>query len=360
MHYYQQPMNPRGGDHMGYQAASFDARKRQQYDVIDDFFGNAKRRTINPASYAEVGRSLMPLHASLNGGLASELMASHPPSLAVGGGIAHGAGPLTQHYYLPPMPSLRTKDDLQQIDHMLEQMQSTVYDSNHNVHNVQYGHSMDLRHQSQAYVQRSAHADQYGVSAAQQNPSPLAPSSNGTPAVTPPSASLSYTSGHSPGASSSGLSPGSRHSSASVAYPSLPSVTYQGQPAPSTLGTSFTDIERRHSGGMLQSHNGNRRLENNGPLSPSNVTVAVSSPSEKSDTSSDPETYDDWIQNIKTIEKLRALVQQRLERREYVDADRDQPIDPMVLDSDRQRQKSEAERKPDTKPLYPALPPINA
>lgn len=348
---------------MGYQAAPFDARKRG-FDVIDDFFGNAKRRQVNPTSYADVGRSLMPLHASLNGPLATELMASHPPSLAVGGGIAHGAGPLTQHYYLPPMPNLRTKDDLHQIDNILEQMQSTVYDNSVQHQNPQYSHAMDMRHQSQAYVQRSAHADPYGVSAAQQNPSPLAPSSNGTPAVTPPSATLSYTSGHSPGASSSGLSPGSRHSSASVAYPNLPSVTYQGQPAPATLGTSFSPVERRHSGGMLQSaNNGGRRLEDNGPLSPtstaSSVTVAVSSPSERSEAGSDPETYEDWVQNMRTIEKLRALVLQRLERREYIDADRDQPIDPMVLDSDRQRQKSEPERKPDTKPLYPALPPIN-
>lgn len=373
MHYYQQPMNPRGGEYMGHQAAAgFDGRKRG-YDELNDFFGNAKRRAVNPGSYADIGRSLMPLHASV-GPLATDLIASHPPSLAVGGGVAHGPGPLTQHYYLPPMPNLRTKDDLTQIDTILAQMQETVYEnhaaanhaSHHQQHNAQYP-VMDMRHQSPAYAQRSSHADHYGMP--QQLPSPLgAPSSNGTPAVTPPSATLSYTSGHSPGASSSGLSPASRHSSASVQYPSLPSVTYQGQPAPSTLGTSFNPVERRHSGGMLQSANNNgRRSEDDTTMSPTprptDVTVAVSSPSDGSEAgSNEPETYDDWVQNMRTIEKLRALVKQRLERREYLDSDRDQPIDPMVLDSER-RQEAAAqhpEQRRSEEALYPRLPPMNA
>jgi hypothetical protein len=95
------------------------------------------------------------------------------------------------------------------------------------------------------------------------------------------------------------------------------------------------------------------------PTSKAQVSVAVSSPSEGSETgSSDPETYDEWIQNMKTIDRLRALIRDRLERRDYVESDREQPIDPMVLDSDRHRQESAPLRKVD-RPLYPTLPPIN-
>jgi hypothetical protein len=358
---------------MGYQAgAAYDPRKRAD-TALDDFFGAAKRRQINPTSYADVSRSLMGLHAVGvgGGGLATEY-AAHPASLGAvthGAGIPQGPGPLTQHYYLPPMPSVRSKNELEHLDTILEQMQTTIWDHQSQPQGAHYTHAVDARQSGGAYAQRSAHADPYGMSAAQQLPSPIAPSSTGTPAITPPSTTMSYNTSHSPGASSQGLSPASRHSSTSINYPNLPSVAYQGQPASSTLGTSFNPVERRHSGGMLQrADDGSRRdasramVDHDKTLSPTSkaqVSVAVSSPSEGSEAgSSDPETYDEWIQNMKTIDRLRALIRERLERRDYVDSDREQPIDPMVLYSDRHRQESAPERKVD-RPLYPTLPPIN-
>lgn len=370
MPYYTPHMNSRGGEHMGYQAgAGYDTRKRVD-TALEDFFGAAKRRQINPASYADVSRSLMSLHVA-GGGLATEY-AAHPAGLGPvghGAGVAQGAGPLTQHYYLPPS-SLRNKDELEHLDTILAQMQTTLWDNQSQPQGAHYAHAADTRQTGGAYAQRSAHADPYGMSAAQQLPSPMAPSSSGTPSVTPPSTTMSYNTSHSPGASSQGLSPESRHSSTSVAYPTLPSVNYQGQPASSTLGTSFHPVERRHSGGMLQrADDGSRREASRAVVdhdhktttlaSKAPVSVAVSSPSEGSETgSSDPETYDEWIQNMKTIDRLRALIRDRLERRDYVESDRAQPIDPMVLDSDRHRQDEAPQRKVDI-PLYPTLPPIN-
>ncbi|OIW33260.1 pH-response transcription factor pacC/RIM101 [Coniochaeta ligniaria NRRL 30616] len=348
--YYHQPapMNPRGYE-MGHQAAAFDPRKRG-YDELNDFFGSVKRRQVDPTSYTQVGRSLMPIHASLNGPMATELIASHPPSL--------------QHYYLPPMPNLRTKDDLHQIDHILEQMQSTIYESTaqQQQQHPQYAHAVDMRN-SAHYAQRPS-ADPYGVAAAQQIPSPLAPSSSGTPAVTPPSATLSYTSGHSPSASSSGMSPTSRHSSASVQYPSLPGSAYPGQQAPSTLGSSFDPITRRHSGGYLQSANGSRRSPDSPeggattPRASESAATSVSSPNESD--GSEPETYEDWIMNIRLIEKLRQYVRDRLETKAYEDArDEEQRIDPMIVDSEREREREASGPAAKVeKPLYPSLPRI--
>lgn len=350
---------------MGNHPGSFDARKRG-YDELNDFFGSVKRRQVDPTSYTQVGRSLMSIHASLNGPLATELMASHPPSLGVGAGVTHGPGPLTQHYYLPPMPNVRTKDDLHQIDHILEQMQSTIYDSGTQQHQPpQYAHAVDLRNSAQ-YAQRPS-TDPYGVSAAQQVPSPLAPSSSGTPAVTPPSATLSYTSGHSPSASSSGMSPSARHSSTSVQYPALPSSAYPGQQAPSTLGSNFDSITRRHSGGYLQSANGARRSPDGSeagaatPRAMQSPSVSVGSPNESD--GSDPETYEEWVMNMRTVEHLRWIVREMLNKKVYEANEEEERIDPMIVDPERERERAarESSAGPATKvekPLYPSLPRI--
>ncbi|CRK37572.1 hypothetical protein BN1708_016586, partial [Verticillium longisporum] len=102
--------------------------------------------------------------------------------------------------------------------------------------------------------------DGYAAASAAHMASPLtAISSTGTPAVTPPSSNMSYTSGQSPSPSSSGMSPQSRHSTtSSVMYPNLPAVSsvFPGQSTTSTLGTNFDNNERRnYGGGMLQRAN---------------------------------------------------------------------------------------------------------
>ncbi|KAK3375336.1 hypothetical protein B0H63DRAFT_400823 [Podospora didyma] len=358
----QQPMGGSRGDFMGHQASSYDGRKRG-FDDLNEFFGSVKRRQVDPTSYSQVGRSLMPIHATLGGlpgggGLATEYMAQPPHTLGMG---SASNGPLTQHYYLPPMPNLRTKDDLQQIDTILEQMQSTVYENTGSPAS-HYG-PVDMRHQSpQSYSARPP-IDHYSVTAAQVASPLSAPthSTGGTPAVTPPSSSMSYTSGHSPGASSSGMSPTSRHSSTSVSYPSLPSRPGLPYPTTSGLGSNFTHNERRLSGGVLQSASAARRMGENSsdrsatPKPGDSALSSVSSPSEESETG-ESETYDDWLQHMRVIEYLRKSIRQRLERHDYVDDSDTSRIDPMVLDGDRHPALPTPAEPQRT--LYPVLPPL--
>lgn len=354
MYYPQPPMGagPRP-DYMGHQASTF-ADDRKRFADLNEWLGHVKRRQVDPTSYHQISRSLMPIHASLGlqtggGGVATEYMPQAPHLLGVGG-ASHG--PLTQHYYLPPMPNLRTKEDLQQIDQILEQMQATVYE-NTGSPNSHYA-PVDMR-QSPTYPRPAV--DPYAATAGQVVSPISAPthSAGGTPAVTPPSSAVSYTSGHSPTASSSGMSPSSRHSSTSVSYPTLPSRPGLPFPAASGLGSTFTHNERRLSGGMLQSASGSaaRRDPDRTPTPKAAGDAAgasVSSPSEESEGGgpAEGESYDDWVQHMRTIEFLRRAIRQRLERRDYVEDSADNSkIDPM-LHTDRSRVN------------YPSLPPMGA
>jgi len=178
----------------------------------------------------------------------------------------------------------------------------------------------------------------------------------GTPALTPPSSSLSYTSGHSP-ASVPGLSPSSRHSSAaSATYPTLPAVS-SGYPAHSsgapvsTLGPSFDlNPPRRFSGGMLQRSAGPRSIDEmdvdeasistvkespprasscevgSNEVSASLIDPALSnlsSPSPGQQSDSDESARDRaeeiWVENMRVIEALKNLIHDRLENHLYED-----------------------------------------
>ncbi|KAK3990625.1 pH-response transcription factor pacc-1 [Cladorrhinum sp. PSN332] len=358
--YYSQPINPRG-DFMGHQASfgGADARGKRGIDDLNEFFGSVKRRQVDPTSYQQVGRSLMPIHATLGlqagGGLAAEYMAQPPHTLGMH--PASHAGPLTQHYYLPPMPNLRTKEDLTQIDTILSQMQSTIYE-NTGSPNSHYQTQVDPRQPSPHYAQRP-NIDTYAVAGPQVvSPMSEAPShsSSGTPAVTPPSSTMSYTSGHSPTNSSSGMSPSTRHSSTSVSYPSLPSRPGLPYPSSSGLASNFTHNERRLSGGMLQSSSHARRTgsgseSSDGARTPkatdgTPVMSSVSSPSGDSE-GPEGETYDDWLQQMRTIEYLRNAIRHRLERREYDEEADNSRIDPALADRGRDRV------------AYPTLPPMH-
>jgi hypothetical protein len=352
-----------GGD-LG-QHTAYDNRKRG-YDALNDFFGDAKRRSIDPTSYHQVGQRLMalqglPIHG---GGGISEYMPAGQSMVAVDVHGGHSGGHIPPHQYaLPPMPNLRTKNDLMNIDQFLEQMQSTVYESSNAAAaaGVQqpgshYTHSAVNFRQSHSPPQMSHNLGPLQVSSshatAQMMPTHSSQSNaSATPVLTPPSSSVSYTSGHSP-ASSHGMSPTSRHSSSTgTSYPSLPSATIGYSPhsttAPaSTLGTNFdSDTRRRFSGGMLQ-HANPRRADmmdvSDDSRSPtprettprpesvvkteiaSNIDPALSgvvSPSEQSDSgeSARDRAEEAWIANIRVVEALRKMISDRLERKEYDD-----------------------------------------
>jgi hypothetical protein len=407
LYFNQPPLNhhPRT-EYIGHHAAGFDNRKRA-FDMVDEFFGSAKRRQVDPASYGQVGRSLLPLHGALSlhadsGPMtATEYMGHAGPSVVHHGGPGPAsagaggtAGPLTQQYYLPPMPNARTKNDLIQIDQILEQMQTTVYENSNNATSGIHIHgqsSIEFRNSpSPPGVGRAGAAavatssgipvsgDGYGAVSAAHMASPLtAISSTGTPAVTPPSSTMSYTSGHSPSPSSSGMSPQSRHSSTttSVMYPSLPAVStvFPGHSTSSTLGPSFDNNERRrYSGGMLQRSNPARahpmdllHPEAAGAPAPAKAAETATSPvgspasSSESDVSEATrereEQYDRWLENMRTIEALREYVRDRLERKDFVedeDAGRRRESDFDAMDIDVEPAKKPADA---AAPLYPVL-----
>ncbi|OTB08366.1 hypothetical protein M426DRAFT_19041 [Hypoxylon sp. CI-4A] len=362
---YYQPMNGRG-DHMSYQAAApeYDSRKRT-YEVLNEWFGDAKRRQLDTDSYAQVGQRLLPLHGALpihSGSLGGEYLPA-PGVMAVDG---PAQGPYQQHYSLPPMPNLRTKSELLQIDHLLQEMQTTVYESPENaavagVHQpgshympLSFRHSRSPPHAaaSQPPMANNAYSAAHVAS-------PLtavsSTHSNGTPAVTPPSSSMSYTSGHSPSASSSGLSPSTRHSSTTSAlYPNLPAVTsgYPGQSATSTLGPNFdADPRRRYSGGMLQRASGTKlEREVSTPRVSESALSAVSSPSAESEVSAearDDQIYEDWLENIRVIEYLREYIRDRIDNKEYESEGTSSASSDMDVDSP---------TRPPSQPAYPALP----
>jgi hypothetical protein len=348
----------------------YDNRKR--YDALNDFFGDAKRRQIDPTSYAEVGNRLTLLQGiPIQSGGMSEYMPAGPAMVSVGG---HGGGgaPMAQHQYaLPPMPNLRTKTDLLNIDQFLEQVQSTVYESSnsaaaagvqqpgaHYTHTAEaYRHShsppqnlQGLGHMASQVSSAHSTAPMRATHSSQSN-------SSGTPALTPASSSVSFTSGHSP-TSSQGLSPTSGHSTTSAPYPTLPADANGYSPhstaAPaSTLGTNFdSDFRRRYSGGMLQrsayldSSSTSRGAlideDNDYSSTPTptkanpEIVVHASAPAYPSTSSaSSPEDSsaarereraeeadrreEAWIENIRVIEALRRLISERLERKEYDD-----------------------------------------
>lgn len=308
---------------------------------------------------------------------------------------------MPQHQYaLPPMPNLRTKNDLMNIDQFLEQMQSTVYESSNAAAaagvqqpGAHYTHQAVNFRQSHSPPQTALHGLGHHMSSHVSSAHVTAPmmathsnqsNASGTPALTPPSSSVSYTSGHSP-ASSHGMSPTSRHSSASsAAYPSLPAVSVGYSPhsttAPaSTLGTNFdSDPRRRYSGGMLQRSANPRDLammdtsDDSRTPSPkettprpeaiskttltSNIDPALSgvgSPSATSEggdsaaESARDRAEEAWIENIRVIESLREIIKERLRRKEYDEDSEDTDM------SGTAEVKSSPERSSES--LYPVL-----
>ncbi|KAJ4268720.1 protein with putative role during mitosis [Fusarium torreyae] len=351
LYFNQPPINNARTEHLGYSASGGYDRKRT-YDMVDDFFGSAKRRQIDPSSYSQIGRSLMPLHGNIsvpNGPMAAaEQYMPQPAPAPVHAGPTPSQNPLAQQYYLP-MPSARTQKDLIHIDNILGQMQDTIYENaSHatagvHIHHSEGGYNGYRNTPSPPTSHRSpggmhVTTDGYQPVSAASMASPLtAISSTGTPAVTPPSSSMSYTSGHSPSPSSSAMSPQSRHgSTASVMYPnlptSLPAVNQGfGHSATTTLGPSFDGSERRrYSGGMLQRARGGplplpHEDSTSGASTPkaSESALSVGSPSSESDVSDATrereEQYDRWLENMRVIETLREYVRGRLERKEFVE-----------------------------------------
>lgn len=366
------------------QHAAYDPRKRG-YEALNDFFGDAKRRQIDPHSYPQVGQRLIALHdvAIHAGQMPFDASASTMVSVGGGGGNTQ----LSQSHYGLPMPlnNLRTKNDLINMDHFLDQVQSTVYESSnaaaaagihvpgsHYTHqNINFRQSQSPPHSAGGLVGQNITSTAPTIA----NTATHSPQS-ATPSLTPPSASLSYTSGNSP-ASVPGLSPSSRHNSAASAnYPILPVVSsggfnYSNTAPTSTLGTNFdNDPRRRFTGGMLQRSAGPQvhlPVDNNGNFPTSNpkdkanvdvskpkVILSVSAGSSESDAeeAARDKAEELWVENIRVIEALRKFIADKLENGDYEEDSEDMSMTEV---------KDEAQNEPGVVPqvnqasLYPVL-----
>ncbi|KAG9198903.1 hypothetical protein B5807_04361 [Epicoccum nigrum] len=330
----------------------YEIRKRAAYDALNEFFGDAKRRAIDPTTYYDVGQRLMGLQGvqlPVLGGYQSPGMSEYGHG---GTMVAQASHPPMHHPYSLPLPNLRTKSDLLNIDQFLEQLQSTVYE------NPNHAAAAGVQQAGAHYVHtgagyRSSHSPP-GLSSSQSQSSHATAAANDTPALTPASSVLSYNSQHSPGAShsSSGVSPTSRSSISSM-YPTLPSVSAMSDmsaAAPSSgLAPAFdADGRRRFSGNLLQkaapgrsdedemdtgSDGSHKSRRNSGQdnlhhdvnqlnIHSPKVDPALRSPSVVSDAPTEtPGDSQTWVENIRVIERLRAWLKERLDTRDYVDED---------------------------------------
>ncbi|EQL28635.1 hypothetical protein BDFG_08635 [Blastomyces dermatitidis ATCC 26199] len=385
--------------------ASYESKKRG-YDALNEFFGDLKRRQFDPSSYAAVGQRLLNLHGLplplVNGGAVPEYQPM-PAMVNVGGhGGGYQPGPMpAQSYHLPPMGNLRTKADLMNIDQFLEQMQSTVYESDDHVAaagvaqpGAHYIHG-GMSYRNTGSPPSATHIPSSHATAATSTPMMISStatrsSHSSTPALTPPSSAQSYTSGRSPISVSSThhTVPPSHHPQSSAAmYPTLPATTAQENSTtaypsissaapPSTLSSVFeNDDRRRYTGGMLQrsqphcvsessqmylspssntapakfstnvidpalqpttktgtpsdhdssSERGSQKRESTSSTSPdadeASRTVGAAATVANATTGSETQGHsvEQWVANVRLLEKLRLYIYERLSRGEYED-----------------------------------------
>ncbi|KAI9759934.1 MAG: hypothetical protein M4579_001967 [Chaenotheca gracillima] len=404
--------------------ASYDSKKRG-YEALNDFFGDAKRRQIDPSSYGDVGQRLLALQG-IDLPVQMAIPGYQPATAMVDVGGSHGSmgqGQGQGHYVLPPMPNLRTKNDLMNIDQFLEQMQSTVYESSNQIaaagvaqpdaHYIQS--NGQVRHSHSPPRPHHAHARMESPpNSANAAPGMAATSSqsthSGTPALTPPSSGLSYTSGHSPTSmqSAHGTSPHLRASAPGL-YPSLPTASRNGDNYATSAGNTPTlglgpemdqDSPRRYSGGRLHAARTDDHMDMSDDTA-SPLTTNARSRRGSSDAGNDSVTSDlidpalsglvspgghhsidgestladraqeTWVENIRVIENLRKFIAERLERQEYEDdedeamRDRDEHEDGAprpVNDDDNVKREDRAmtEHERDVQKLYPILREVEA
>lgn len=352
---------------------SYEMRKRATYDALNEFFGDVKKRQIDPSVYYDVGQRLMGIQGvqlpMLSGGY-------HGGNDYSGGpGVATAHAPVHQTQYQLPLPNLRTKNDLVNIDQFLEALQSTVYENPNQAAaagvqqaGAHYLHPQ-VGYRSSNSPPGSTHGH-IGSSHASAMASMSAPATD-TPALTPASSVLSYTSGHSPGSVGSGntISPTTRSNMGSM-YPTLPSVsamdvsgnyTATSNAPSSSLGTSFdAEGRRRYSGPLLQKA---RRSSDQMDLSEDSLSPkedsrrgsvdttrltavdpalgGLKSPGSSSSHDVADRDQETWVENIRTIEQLREYIKHRLEQGDFMDEDEEMKDDKSAMD--------------DAQSLYPVL-----
>lgn len=380
------------GQHPGYgpvsyypgpQPQTYDYQRRKEgFDALDQFFGEVKRRQFVPNDYQSVTRRLFELQ-----GLQLPLITQQPvtsipayqPVAAVGGAYDH-ADPI-QAYSLPPMGNAKTREDLTSIDHILEQMQATIYEND--THLAQAG----LAQPGSPYVGYhtgnsptatlpSTHAHSTVMARSHQNS--LSGTENaGTPGLTPPSSAQSYTSGQSP-------MTGHAAPSSGAMYPNLPAgdVGYQGGNG-ATLGGSYDneDPRRRYSGAMLQRAQPGKDARSEGSATPpaaemnkkaatkgkkkgspaeSAIDPALSgegTPGNKGEISKEEaDRQTSWVENMRLIEWMREMIKKKLETAKFDENGEEIKGD----NEDVEMGGTDEETKQDEERLYPVLEAVKA
>lgn len=309
----------------------------------------------------------------------------------------HG-GLATQSYSLP-LPNARTKNDLQDIDKFLEQLQTTVYEnSNHaaaagvaqpGVHSMHTGEYFS-NHDTQYNTNNSPHS----FNAALNMPGG-GPGLHNTANSTPVSDTPELTPGSSYSYSSSGQSPTSDHSRASLSgysssqlYPGLPAVTGMSDmgagyptmtsaPAPSLASGLEAFDSRRYSGGRLQrqapgqdvdmadADDGSRTPKASDAKPPikgtSSIDPALRADDDKSSNGSattplDDRRQEEWVENIRVIEALKKYIADRLKNGDYENTDESQMDGTGSKSIEIAKMVEEKMADVDAKVVYPSLP----
>ena len=289
---------PPGGDFSG-QFGLTESRKRN-HDALDAFFGDAKRRQLDPTNYMDLGAQF--------GGLQGL------PTVGVAGGYQNGFGggyggdmngsatgyPAVQnmpHLQAPfgmPFPQLKSKNDLMSIDHFLEQLQNTVYehspqaerkDAIHGNASVADGYYTGIDPQLPGSPQQPDNNNNNAKSSVSGTSANDTSSFGDTPALTPGS----QVSTHSPSSAHSTqqrLSSSFRPNGNGGLYPQLPSANMNEADSdsfvPSTSaphsglanGSEDQEGRRRYSGGILQ----RARPQTDSPGSQGSDGTAAASP----------------------------------------------------------------------------------
>lgn len=381
---YNYPMNPNvqaqfnnggGGGPGGYgpvyynmpQSANFAGtqlteNRKRHHDMLDQFFGDAKRRQIDSSQYMDLGAQFggpQNLPLALGNGFESG-----------GGGGGFGAGyggpmhrgdeysggPATMSMstgpaFSMPFTNAKTKNDLMSIDQFLLQLQNTVYEHSGQAQpraagatEANNGIDPGLRDSPPNSLPGMSHTDSTASSVVD------------TPGLTPGSSHISNyspTSAHSQ--HNRDYPASSRASTGNTAYPTLPPAIsandgiFGGQSAhygaqnsmpPAGLGSPYEDQEarRRYSGGYLQRAQPptSRSPHSNGSDESQSAEQDIKGgqmegtereqmppPSQRPDregstgSANSDEKLEAWVQNMRVIEAIRRFVQGRLQNGEY-------------------------------------------
>jgi hypothetical protein len=314
----------------------FEARKRG-YDALDHFFGQVKRREVDPINFQHVSRRLFELQGLQLPQIipaTAPVPAYQPVSGISGGGYGH-EDPI-QSYSLPPMGNAKTREDLTSIDQILEQMQATIYESDNtqqfNGGYVNYGRSSHSP--TTAHHMGGASAQAGTTSLLQHTHQDSIASDASTPGLTPPSSAQSYTSGQSP------LPPHAAPTSSAL-YPTISAASDMAYTAANaaTLSGMYEDEHRRRwdgsrlqraapakdkdamdiasDGSVTPPASGPSKAEGKKRASPNDSVIdpalaeGASTPRPESKDSPDQEQV--WVQNMRLIEWMRDWIKRRIQ-----------------------------------------------